>query len=380
MSKEKTACTEIYLLPLFVDNLRKALDQTQESLQEAYVSLLRKDIHFYADELLNELERKINSGNNGVYNDLRLSSASSNKKTLVLFYFELRNDIELIAQQSLTISQALYCKIANAIEKRLAFFDECLARGSGGGIEVRSIRKFFNYKAKPQNKTIAALKYVLIRLIPMLFYEIEPRLASIFLKSILATRESIIENLLSIDGHPIDDAVLLDDIVNKLMLGKALCERTKRDKISLGDSVRANQLDAFTTLFTDILTCFEENWVVTHSEHRPPEGFINELNDHYGIGAAFARNILFGLSGAEFEIAKQKWGEISESVYHLVRIAEDQSAELYYRSNPRVEMMSIETLFITEFLLLFFSDKKIRTVMNELPFMNITRMEVVGNE
>ena len=105
------------------------------------------------------------------------------------------------------------------------------------------------------------------------------------------------------------------------------------------------------------------------------EGFINELNDHYGIGAAFARNILFGLSGAEFEIAKQKWGEISESVYHLVRIAEDQSAELYYRSNPRVEMMSIETLFITEFLLLFFSDKKIRTVMNELPFMNITRME-----
>ena len=112
--------------------------------------------------------------------------------------------------------------------------------------------------------------------------------------------------------------------------------------------------------------------VIPCSNHKSPDAFFDGLNDHYSVGAMLAKNILFGLSGADPEIANQKWDEMSEIVYNIVKIADVQSDLIYHRSHAQSEVVSIGTLFITEFLLLFFSNKKIRDIVN--------RMETVENE
>lgn len=121
MPKRNTGRVEGYLLPLFVDNLRKALDLSQETLQNEYIDLLEKSLISSVDELLSELRSCISTDENNTYSKMRLSSCSD-KKSVIGFYYELRKDIEALRSGKKKIEKNTYETIANKINMRLLFF------------------------------------------------------------------------------------------------------------------------------------------------------------------------------------------------------------------------------------------------------------------
>lgn len=374
MPKRNTGRVEGYLLPLFVDNLRKALDLSQETLQNEYIDLLEKSLISSVDELLSELRSCISTDENNTYSKMRLSSCSD-KKSVIGFYYELRKDIEALRSGKKKIEKNTYETIANKINMRLASFCENTQLGSHGGIEVRTIRNFLNYEKEPSGNRGLALHFVMTRLFPNLFLQqsvpSKAHLESRFFNGTLESQESITSRLLSIDEQEIDDETVKNAIIDKLFLGKATYERLKKKTTCLTEEEKKKLKEtAYTELFEDIWQQINIPCSVTYNRHE----------HYYSIGATLTKSILTGLLGVENSIAKKKWDEISNVVYKLVLVAEEQSNELSHRHDSQTEMLSSENIFITEFLILFFSNKIIREAMNKLPFMGKENSEDTVNE
>lgn len=378
MSKKQTGRTEGYLLPLFVDNLRKALNLSQEAFQNAYIKLLEESIVLSVEELLSELHLCISTDKNDRCFGMRLDSCSD-KKTMIVFYYELRKDIEMLKGAKKIIEKTTYDGCAEKINKRLASFTENVQHGSHGGIELRSIRNLLKYDVEPSDNNAAALHFILTRLFPSLLSRQSvpntTRMEYRFFNGTLESRESIVDQLLSIEKqnekYEIDDENLKNIIVDKLCRGKATYERLRSHSKEGTEKERERIKEAeYSNLFEDIWQQISIPCTVTYDRHE----------HYYSIGATFTKSILSGLLGVNSSVAKQKWDKISRIVYELVLVAEEQSNALWLSRDMKTEMLSFENIFITEFLILFFANKSIREVMNELPSADIENSEDTANE
>lgn len=396
MSKKQTGRAEGYLLPLFVDNLRKELKLSQEAFQNEYIKLLEASITSSVEELLRELNSHISTDESDMLLGIRLDSCID-KKAMIVFYYQLRKDIEMLKETKKKIKQSTYDNYADKINKRLASFIENVQLGSHGGIELRSIRNLLKYNVEPSDNNASALHFILTRLFPsLLSRQSAPNTAHVdyrFFNGTLESRENIVERLLSIETkngrYEIDDENLKDDVVEKLLDGKRTYERLKarskeeaeknreRRKAEEYSSKEETEKDRERKKAEEYSKMFEDIWqqisipcTVTYDRHE----------HYYSIGATFTKNILSGLLGYSSSVANQKWDEISRIVYELVRVAEEQSNALWLSRDMKTEMLSFENIFITEFIILFFANKEIRRVMNELPSADLKNSEDAAYE
>lgn len=391
--QKKRADGNIYVLPMFVDNLKDALGlKTDTSFRDTYVTLLVDRIKTSAEELLTLLQGCICRDSSDKCSSLKLKSAISGKKMLIVFYDELRRDIQKVKESKRKISQETY----NSIEERLnARVKDCHKKHedeSGGGTERRTISSFLNCEVEPSENSRSALRFVMTQLYPALlsqqtgteidkYYPIE-RLEAQFFKGVLESRDSIVSKLLSYDGNEIDDKNLIDDVVASLMKGKGNYESLRIERKTLREEEkRKKKIEKYTIMLDDVRKHLEGAWIVkcrieqskVVSNLEAAED--DEANDHYGIASLFTRCILSGLLGMDEKTVNQKMNQIGKKVYCLAVTAENQSEVLCLSNGEKTETTSLDTmeklamekLFITEFLLLFFSDREIRDVMNAMP-------------
>lgn len=368
----------IYALPLFVDKLRKVLDLPTDSVfRDFYVSLLVDKITTSVDELLESLEGCISTDKD--VESLQLDSISS-RKMMIYFYDDLRRDIQQVKEKERKISQERFDEIKSELNKRLEACHENYENDSGGGIEKRSIRNFLNFKKEPSAKNSLELHFVMTQLYPALLsqqmgkglnnrYRFE-QFESRFFKGVLQSPESIVSNLLSFNDNKIDDKKLVNSVVDSLMKGKGNYELLKKDS-SGSEENQKKKNEKYSSMFEEIRKHLEGAWVVNFREESLETDEEIGENDYWGIASLFTKCILKGLLGLDNKMIDQKMAQIGHKVYCLAVKAEEQGEALWRANVGKSEtdsMVSKEKLFITEFLLMFFSDKDIRYVMNAMPF------------
>lgn len=376
---------------MFVDNLRDALDlKTDSSFRDAYVSLLVDRITASVEEILTILQQCISTDKNDKCCSLKLKSALSSKKMLIVFYEELCRDIQKVKEVKeckRKISQETYRAIESKLKEREMDCHKKHEDESGGGTERRTISRFLNCQVEPSENSRSALRFVMTQLYPALLsqqtgteidqlYRIE-RIEAQFFKGVLESRSSIVSKLLSYGENEIDDERLIDDVVTSLMKGKGIYESIRIEKKTQNrEKNREKKIEKYTIMLDEVRKCLEDAWIVkcktgqseAMSSVEPDEDY--EVNDHYGIASLFTRCILSGLLGMDENMVNQKMNQIGEKVYCLAVTAENQSEMLWQTNSKKSKMYPLDTterLFITEFLLLFFSDREIRDVMNALP-------------
>lgn len=352
---------DVYLLPLFTENLRSELDFTQEKLQEIYITVLFEDIRQMADDLIKRYEECISQDAFGqhpaVYNITK-----NPRKKMIGFHGQLTRALEEANKHGFSISYSQFEKTKASIHDSVNRFEQI--ERSGGGTEIRKIRDILNPDKPPLKDKHDELEFVLARCFPRFFWD-NKNSFSYFRKHVL--RQSPEQTLFSYKENIIKSQSIkkINRILGKVQRDPFVAHPSTKqyDETEARKAFEAE----LTGLFKEVEQILTEEYKVEVSiSKRKSASDADYAFDPASLGASHAKNILYALSGLNRKAVDENWDEISESVYRIVVEAESLSDRVYYDSIGDYQLTSRELLFVEEFILLFFSDSKIRKMVNSL--------------
>lgn len=354
--------TEVYLLPLFVENLREALGYSQEKLQALYLQTLCTAIKQEASLLLEKFKNNIDKSyeNNKLPN---FSVLRRPRKKIINYYLQLKDALKTIEKEATIISQGQYEQIEKVIQESLYNIDSNYMEGAGGGTEIRKVRDILDISKAPSKDKHDELMFILEHCYPKLLSEEEEKYSTFFRKQIIQTPEQILISLFSVKKEPLRKTAAIDTAINLLMTAR----RGSFGKSPQGSIANKKALEkAYSELFGKMGQVLTKEYKAGGIG----QGQSYYIDDTASMGVEHAKSILYLISGLGEEVINQKWNEISENVFQLVVKAEDICERIYNSPIPGHELLSKDNLFVEEFIILFLTDKEIRAVINDISHTN----------
>lgn len=355
--------TEIFLLPLFVENLRESLKISQEKLQELYLQTLHFAVREEASNFLQKTKDCIDQRNENSKIP-NFSVLRRPPKKTINYYVQLKDAKNAIEKGEIKLSKKQYDKIQSLIKKSLDNIESSYWGGSGRGTEIRKIRDILNIGKAPSKDKHDELMFILEQCYPKLFSDKEGKYSAYFRKQIVCSPDQIMNCLFSVDNNLLPRTPAINTAIQLLMTAK----RDSFGKSSQGaDTNKVALKKAYSELFSKLGHTLSTEYKIAIMDER--QSYY--IDDTAAIGVAHAKSILYLISGLDVEVVDEKWMEISENVFQIVVKAGEICEKIYKSPMLDRERLSKDMLFEEEFIILFLNDKRIRAVINDISCTNV---------
>lgn len=340
--------SNVYLLTLFVENLRRSLGISQQELAGKYEDILNSEIKELSNSLCSSLVSISNKDSKNLIGPQTKALFRTLPKRKIKLHQLLANAVEETkGSKDYVLSQSESEKCCKKLREHITCVVEPTTAGaasSNGGTELRSVREILNTHKKPNQY---ALKFLLSKCFAPLI--VDKRYSTIIKKNLLYSKSVLVKSFFSYsksakqERYPLIDTMPIAQVLETILQAKK--DLLSQEKPVLNNVQTDKQIQIFRSLLmnaADMLIDIECLPVSTFIE-----GESNEADDiEYSIplGAKAKQNfyILVGEKNA-----KLAWNEISSEVFQITKQA-------IILSNDQINAPSIETYGYNTMVEVFF--------------------------